>query len=113
MDEEIDSLKENKTWQVEDLPRCQAISCRWVFTLKSNADGNIDKYKTRLVIKSFNQRERANYNRTFSPVAKMTTIRSIRSVAANKKMHLAQFYVSTVFLYGELEETIYIMQLSG
>lgn len=114
MDKEIGSLRENQTWELVDLPKdAKAIPCKWVFRLKTNADGSIDKYKARLVVKGFNQREGVDYSQTFSPVAKMTTIRSILSVAANKGMHIAQFDVSTAFLYGELEETIYMVQPRG
>lgn len=114
MDSEIESLKENKTWKLILLPKgTKAIPCKWVFRLKLNSDGSIDKYKARLVVKGFRQKYGIDYCQTFSPVAKMGTIRSILSIAANEQMHLAQFDVSTAFLYGELEETIYMKQPEG
>jgi transposase InsO family protein len=114
MDQEITSLKENQTWILTDLPRgAKAIPCKWVFRLKKNPDGSIDKYKGRLVVKGFSQRHGIDYSETFSPVAKMGTIRSILSITASEKMHLIQFDVSTAFLYGELEETVFMRQPQG
>jgi transposase InsO family protein len=114
MDQEITSLKENQTWILTDLPRgAKAIPCKWVFRLKKNPDGSIDKYKGRLVVKRFSQRHGIDYSETFSPVAKMGTIRSILSIAASEKMHMIQFDVSTAFLYGELEETVFMRQPQG
>lgn len=114
MDREIASLKENQTWILTDLPPgAKAIPCKWVFRLKKNPDGSIDKYKGRLVVKGFSQRHGIDYSETFSPVAKMGTIRSILSIAASERMHLIQFDVSTAFLYGELEETVFMRQPQG
>lgn len=114
MDREIASLKENRTWILTELPPgATAIPCKWVFRLKKNPDGTIDKYKGRLVVKGFSQRHGIDFSETFSPVAKMGTVRSILSIAASEKMHLTQFDVSTAFLYGELEETVFMKQPQG
>lgn len=85
----------------------KAIPCKWVFRLKTNPDGSIDKYKARLVVKGFSQRQGIDYSQTFSPVARMGTVRSTLSIAASEQMHLVQFDVSTAFLYGELEEDLH------
>ena len=114
MNSEMDSLANNQTWELADLPAdAKAIPCKWVYRLKTNPDGSIDKYKARLVAKGFNQRKGLDYSQTFSPVARLSTIRSILSVAASEKMHLKQFDVSTAFLYGELRETVYMQQPEG
>lgn len=114
MDTEIESLQENQTWTLTTLPKdAKTIPSKWIFRVKTNPDGNIDKYKARFVIKGFNQRQGVDYNQTFSPVVKLSTIRSILSIAASKKMHLTQFDVSTAFLYGKLNETIYMQQPEG
>lgn len=114
MDEEIISLNENVTWNLEVLPKGKrAIPCKWVFKVKRNRDGSIDKYKARLVIEGFTQRYGIDYDQTFSPVTKLGTVRSILSEAANEKMHLVHFDVCSAFLYGELRECIFMQQPQG
>lgn len=114
MNSEIKSLQENQTWELSTLPKeNKAIPCKWVYRVKTNADGSIEKFKARLVIKGFSQRKGIDYNQTFSPVARMGTIRSFLSIAASEQLHLTQFDVSTAFLYGELEESIYMKQPEG
>ena len=114
MDAEMSSLNENQTWSLVDLPQGRkAIHNKWVYKVKTNPDGSVDKYKARLVIKGFSQRKGVDYSQTFSPVAKSSTIRSVIAVAASENMYLSQFDVSTAFLYGELEEDIYMVQPEG
>lgn len=114
MDDEMKSLNENHTWKLSTLPQgAKAIPCKWTYRVKTNPDGSVNRYKARLVIKGFSQRYGIDYSQTFSPVARMATIRSILSIAASEQMHLAQFDVSTAFLYGELEEVIYMQQPEG
>ena len=114
MDKEIRSLKENQTWELERLPNGRkAIDTKWIYKRKLNADGSVDKFKARLVAKGFRQKAGVDYGNTFSPVAKMSTIRMMTSVAANENLSLTQFDVSTAFLYGDLEEKIYVKQLTG
>jgi transposase InsO family protein len=115
MDDEIKSLAENKTWVLVDRPSVQhkVIKGRWLYKTKLNPDGSVDKQKARYVIKGFAQRQGIDYTQTFSPVARSGTIRSIVAVAANEGMELLQFDVSTAFLYGQLEEEIYMEQPEG
>ena len=109
MNIEIQSLADNKTWVLTEIPKgSKALPCKWVYNIKTNPDGSIEKFKARLVIKVFNTRPREDIKQTFSPVARMATIRSIQSIAASENMYLSQFDVSTVFLYGFLEETIFM-----
>ena len=111
MNSEIESLNENQTWEIVSLPKgSKPLPSKWVYKIKTNPDGSIDKYKARLVIKGFKQREGIDYNETFSPVAKMGTIRAILSIAASQNLHLAQFDVLIAFLYGHLDEAIYMKQ---
>ena len=108
MQNEITSFKENQTWNLEKLPRGRkAIPCKWIFKIKRNPDGSINKYKARLVAKGFNQKVGIDFSETFSPVSRLSTVRSVLSVAARDKLYLLQFDVSTAFLYGDLEEDIY------
>lgn len=114
MDSEMNSLLENDTWKLVSLPKGRkAIPCKWIFRVKMNADGSVDKYKARLVIKGFHQKRGIDYEQTFSPVTRMATVRSVLSVAANEGMAMAQFDVSTAFLYGSLDEEIFMRQPEG
>ncbi|GFX73992.1 retrovirus-related Pol polyprotein from transposon TNT 1-94 [Trichonephila clavipes] len=114
VESEMNSLSENHIWELSDLPvGAKAIPCKWVYRLKTNLDGSINKYKARLVARRFSQRQGIDYSETYSPVAKLGTIRTVLSIAAEERMHLTQFDVSTAFLYGDLEETIFMKQPEG
>ena len=114
MDEEMKSLAENNTWELVDKPdNRMVIDNRWVYRVKTNLDGTVDKFKARLVAKGFSQRAGVDYNETFSPVARFDTIRAVLSVAASEKLNLAHFDVKTAFLYRERDEVIYMRQPTG
>nr|GEU73018.1 hypothetical protein [Tanacetum cinerariifolium] len=88
---EIDSILQNHTWELIDLPPdCKPLSYKWIFKKKMKADGTIDKYKARLVIKGFRQCEGLDYFDMYSPVTRMTLIRIVLAIAAlrnfNEKM---------------------------
>lgn len=114
MQNEITSLKENHTWDLVNLPkRRKALPCRWVYKIKFNPDGSVDRYKARMVIKGYSQIPGVDYDRTFSPVARLTTVRSLLAVAAKENLKVTQFDVTTAFLNGELEDEIYMKQPEG
>lgn len=114
MNSEINSLKENETWKLTQLPNNRkALNCKWVFKVKKNPDGSIDKFKARLVAVGYSQKKGIDYYKTFSPVAKLSTIRVLLSIAANEGLSLKQFDVSTAFLYGKVKEEIYMRQPEG
>lgn len=109
MQEEYDSLIGMKTWKLVDCPKgVKPITCRWV--LREKADGS---YKARLVARGFEQKEGVDYTETFSPVARHASIRLLLSHAASEKMKLVSFDVKTAFLYGNLEQDIYMNQPEG
>jgi len=82
MDEEMATLDANATWKLVALPEDKKIiGCKWVYKVKHNADGFVNKYKTRLIAKGYAQTYGINYEETYSPVAKMTTIRVIIAMA--------------------------------
>ena len=114
MKSEIESLKRNQTWSLEKLPAGRkAIQSKWVYKIKTNAEGHVDKFKARLVAKGYLQKEGIDFSETFSPVSRLATIRSMLSVAAKEKLHLSQFDVATAFLYGDLDEEIFMKQPVG
>lgn len=114
MQSEMNSLKKNNTWELAALPKGRkALSNKWIYKIKRNPDGTIERYKARLVIKGFSQREGIDYDKTFSPVARLTTIRAILGIAANENLNLQQFDVTTAFLNGTVEEEIYMVPPNG
>lgn len=114
MKEEYESLIKNGTWEIVERPGDQKIiDNRWVYKLKKNLDGSIDRYKARLVARGFTQEFGINYNETFSPVVHLTSVRIILAIAASRKMKLKQFDVKTAFLNGDLDEVVYMEQPTG
>jgi hypothetical protein len=111
---EMDSIMSNGTWEIIDCPnRCKPIGCKWIFKNKLRPDGTIEKYKARLVAKEFTQKEGEDFFDTYSPVTRITTIRVLLALAAFRGLHIHQIDVKTTFLYGELDEKIYMEQLDG
>lgn len=107
--DEIDALQANNTWTITDLPDHHTpIGCRFIFKTKLKADDSIEKYKARLVAQGFTQQFGLDYSETFSPVAKLTTVRIFLALAAQNKWHLTQLDVHNAFLNGDLEEDIYM-----
>ena len=113
MKEEMDSLHNNHTWELAPLPKGKkALHNKWVYRIKQEHDGS-KRYKARLVVKGFQQREGVDYTEIFSPVVKLTTVRLVLSIFAAQDLHLEQLDVKTAFLHGELEEDIYMVQPEG
>lgn len=109
MKHEIVGLEEKDTWDVVDLPPDkEAIGCKWVYKIKFNSDGTIERHKGRVVAYGNNQEEGIDYSETFAPVVKMTTMRIVLEVAAAKGWELYQMDVHNAFLHGDLEEEVYM-----
>jgi hypothetical protein len=110
----MDSILSNGTWELSELPfGCKPIGCKWVFKKKLRPDGTIDKYKAWLVAKGYTQKEGEDFFDTYSPIARMTTIRVLFSLAALYDLLVHQMDVKTTFLNGELDEEIYMDQSDG
>ena len=108
------ALDLNHTWILVHKPAGTSIvDCRWVFTVKQNLDGTVDRLKARLVAKGFTQTYGLDYIETFSPVAKLNFIRIIISLATNLDWPLHQLDVKNAFLHGDLNETVYMAQPPG
>src|SRR6266542_437077 len=111
---EMDSIMSNGTWEVVDRPYgCKPVGCKWVFKKKLRPDGKIEKYKARLVAKGYTQKEGEDFFDTYSPVARLTTIRVLLSLATSYGLLVHQMDVKTSFLNGELDEEIYMDQSDG
>ena len=102
--EEISSIEKNNTWTLVDLPKgIKPIGLKWVFKIKRNADGSINKYKARLVAKGYVQKHGIDYDEVFAPVARIETIRLVIALAASKGWQVHHLDVKTAFLHGELK----------
>nr|AAP53009.2 retrotransposon protein, putative, Ty1-copia subclass [Oryza sativa Japonica Group] len=111
---EMDSIITNGTWEVTERPcGCKPVGCKWVFKKKLRPDGTIKKYKARLVAKGYTQKEGEDFFDTYSPIAGLTTIRVLLSLAASHGLLVHQMDVKTAFLNGELDEEIYMDQPNG
>jgi len=109
MNREIQALENNKTWYLTNLPNGKKpIGCKWVFKTKYNDDGTIERHKARLVAKRYSQLEGIDYFDTFSPVAKLTTVRIILALATAKDWYIYQLDVDNAFLHGDLNEEVYM-----
>ncbi|KAM0012969.1 putative RNA-directed DNA polymerase [Helianthus debilis subsp. tardiflorus] len=114
MNQEFQALIKNGTWSLVPYDnRSNLIDCKWVYRLKSDAQGKPTRYKARLVAKGFHQKPGVDYNETFSPVIKPTTIRVILSLVVTQQWSLRQLDAENAFLHGDLSETIFMKQPPG
>jgi transposase InsO family protein len=114
MQEEIEALHKNNTWDLVPLPQGRkAIGNKWVYKIKRDGNNQVERYRARLVVKGYAQKEGIDFNEIFSPVVRLTTIRVVLAMCAIFDLHLEQLDVKTAFLHGELEEEIYMLQPEG
>lgn len=111
MDEEYRPLMANRTWHVVPPQKgTNLIDYKWVYKIKRNSDGSVDRYKAWLVAKGFKQCYGLDYEDTFIPVVKAATIRIILSIAVSKSWGMRQLDVKNTFLHGVLEEDVFMKQ---
>ena len=114
MQEEMKAIEENHTWSLEPLPKDRkAIGSKWVFKIKRDSLGKIERFKARIVAKGYAQIEGIDYFETFAPVAKITSIRTLLALANMKGWNVHQMDVVSAFLNGDLLEEVYMTQPKG
>ncbi|KAJ0900510.1 putative RNA-directed DNA polymerase [Helianthus annuus] len=114
MNEEIEALHRNDTWDLVELPSGRSlVGCKWVYKIKYKSTGEIERFKARLVAKGFSQKQGVDFAETFSPVVKLVTVRCIISIAVNNDWKLYQLDVNNAFLYGNLNEDVYMSLPDG
>lgn len=107
-------MERNHTWDETDLPPGKkAVSSKWVFTIKYQSNGDIERYKACLVARGFTQTYGTDYTYTFAPVAKIHTVRVVLSLATNLSWELWQMDVKNAFLQGKLEDKVYMTPPPG
>lgn len=114
IESELKAHEKNATWVVADRPKVGTLlSAKWVFKIKRDEYGNIDKFKARLVARGFQQKEGIDYFETYAPVARSESIRTLLAIAAMRNLNIERFDVSTAFLNGLVSEDIYIEPPEG
>ena len=109
MIEEYQSIMKNDVWDVVTRPEGKSVvTSKWIYKIKHAADDSIEKYKARFVAQGFSKKEGIDYEETFAPVAKYTSIRSVLSLAAVMKWKIHQMDVKIAFLNGVVEEEVYV-----
>ncbi|CAI7908665.1 unnamed protein product [Closterium sp. NIES-54] len=112
--EEYDSLLENETWELCELPPGKkGISSKLIFRHKYGPDGELTRYKSRLVAKGFQQTKGKDFDEIFAPVGKGTTLRVMLGTAANRGWRIKQMDITTAFLNGIILEELYMLQPEG
>ncbi|GIL54468.1 hypothetical protein Vafri_9945 [Volvox africanus] len=114
MDAEIEAQLANGTWELGVPPKgAKVLPCRWVYKVKTNPDGSVDRFKARLVAKGFTQREGVDYGELFAPTSQASSFRALLAVAAARGLQVHQLDVATAFLNGELKEEIWMKEPPG
>lgn len=107
------SLIDNKTWELIERPlNKNVVKCKWVYKLKRGINGS-ERYKTRLVAKGFSQISGKDYDQTFAPVIRLSSLRILFVLAAEHGLEIDHVDVTTAFLNGDLEELIFMKQPEG
>jgi hypothetical protein len=107
MKDEMKSMSTNDVWDLVEIPKgAKIVGCKWIYKTKHDSKGNIERFKARLMVKGFMQREGIDYIETFSPVSSKDSFRIIMALVPHYDLELHQMDVKTVFLNGNLQENI-------
>ncbi|CAL1361098.1 unnamed protein product [Linum trigynum] len=114
MTAETQALEANHTWDVVELPPSKKqVGNKWVYKNKHLSYGSLERQKARLVAKGYSQQEGVDYQDTFAPVVKMSTIRLFLAIVASQNWHIQQLDVNNAFLHGDLDQEVYMMLPPG
>ena len=114
MTTECDSLRKNKTWTLVERPADRKVlRGKWVYKLKRGPGGDIARWKARWVVRGFEQVEGLDYTETFASVVKPMSYKALFAIAAALDLEIEQMDVQTAFLYGQIDEEIYVEQPTG
>ena len=114
MDDEMKSIKNNETWKLVSPPKdCKPIGLKLIFKIKRDQNNQIQKYKERLVVKGYAQRQGKDYDEVFALVARIETIQIILAIFVQFGWLVYHLDVKTAFLNGEILEEIYVQQHEG
>ncbi|KAJ6047020.1 uncharacterized protein N7446_011854 [Penicillium canescens] len=109
--EEVNSLKQNKTWELVDSPKDRRVlSGKWVFKLKRGPHGEVLRHKSRWVVRGFTQEDGIDYDETFASVVKPMSYKALFAIGAALDFEIEQMDVKTAFLYGHIDHEIYVEQ---
>ena len=114
MKEELNALSKNHTWDLVTLPPGKSVvGCKWIYEIKTRSDGSIERYRARLVAKGFTEEYGIDYEETFAPIACISFVRALLTVAGASKWDIFQMDVKNTFLNGDLSEEVYMQPPPG
>jgi hypothetical protein len=114
MQEEMDALTSNGTWELEPTPAgATVLPCKWVFKTKTHADGSVERFKARLVVGGHRQKEGIDYSEVYAPVSRYSTLRMLLSKVASEDLELHSLDISNAFLNGDIDKPVYMKQPEG
>ena len=114
MSEELEAFRRTHTWDIVPMPPgANPVSCKWVYKIKTKADGSVERYKARLVARGFTQEYGIDYEETFAPIAKVTPIRTLIASTAARKWPFYQMDVKNALLNSDLSEVVYMQPPPG
>ena len=114
METEMTSLRENHDWDLVKLPvGKKTVGSKWVYKVKTGADGSVQRYKARLVAQGFTQQYGIDFDETFCPVVRQELLRLLMALSVRYGLSIHQVYITIAFLNGTLEDEVYMQQPKG